>query len=204
MKYFIGPKVSFDVPGFLDVALLFRNERNHDWFATSSGFGGAGCSGTCNPDVAFDNTFQIEAAWGIPFEFMIPLKFQGFFNLAGAKGTGGTHISSYFEKGSIDGKRATESSAHLRTGHWDYFHFILIAPGIDQCHLPCVHDLYRRRFQHFSRACIDNLLETLYGNRGHDRLGFRSRRLGSVRRFGTLYYESGRGLDCQGGSVFFI
>src|SRR5208283_2226986 len=47
--------VSFDVPGFFDVAVVFRTEHNHNWYATYAQFGGAGCvpsaTQVCNPDI---------------------------------------------------------------------------------------------------------------------------------------------------------
>ncbi len=38
-KWALGPKVSFDVPGFFDVAVVWRTEHNHNWYATGPGFG---------------------------------------------------------------------------------------------------------------------------------------------------------------------
>jgi len=93
-KLSLGPKVSFNVPGFFDVAIVWRSERNHNWFATPPGFGGAGCmpsaSQACNPDVHFKDTAALEAAWMIPFALGWPAKFQGFLEYAGAKGRDGT------------------------------------------------------------------------------------------------------------------
>lgn len=93
-KTSLGPKVSFDVPGFLDVAVVWRTERNHNWFATPAGFGGAGCAQppaqACNPDVHFKDTAALEVAWMIPFSLGLPAKLQGFLEYAGAKGRDGT------------------------------------------------------------------------------------------------------------------
>ena len=94
-KFAIGPKFSFDVPGFFDVAIVARYEHNHNWFATGPGFGTSGCEPVntvdCNPNVKFRNTAALESAWLIPFPLgPVPMKFQGFLNWIGAKGTNGT------------------------------------------------------------------------------------------------------------------
>jgi hypothetical protein len=92
----IGPKLSFAVPGFWDLALVYRQEENHNFFATSassnggSTYGQGFCSGTCNPDVHFASTYELETAWGIPFAVGIPTVFKGFLNYTGAKGKDGT------------------------------------------------------------------------------------------------------------------
>ena len=93
-KWAIGPKVSFDVPGFFDVAVVFRTEHNHNWYATYAQFGGAGCvpsaTQVCNPDIRFKNTAALESAWMNPFHILgVPLKFQGFVNYIGSKGRDG-------------------------------------------------------------------------------------------------------------------
>jgi len=93
-KWALGPKISFDVPGFLDVALVWRSEHNHNWYATSAQFGGAGClpdpQTVCDPNIKFKDTGAVEAAWLIPFPLgSVPFKFQGFLNYIGAKGRDG-------------------------------------------------------------------------------------------------------------------
>jgi hypothetical protein len=93
-KWALGPKVSFDVPGFFDVAIVWRTEHNHNWYATSPQFGGAGCvssaTNVCNPNIEFKDTAAMEAAWLIPFPIgTVPVKFQGFMNYIGAKGRDG-------------------------------------------------------------------------------------------------------------------
>jgi hypothetical protein len=93
-KTALGPKVSFDVPGFFDVAVVWLTEHNHNWFASPPGFGGAGCvespEQTCNADVHFKDTAGIEAAWLIPFSLGLPAKVQGFLEYVGEKGKDGT------------------------------------------------------------------------------------------------------------------
>jgi hypothetical protein len=94
-KWALGPKFSFDVPGFFDVAVVWRYEHNHNWYATGPGFGTADCTPIntvyCNPNVKFRDTAALESAWLIPFPVgNVPMKFQGFLNYIGAKGTMGT------------------------------------------------------------------------------------------------------------------
>jgi nucleoside-specific outer membrane channel protein Tsx len=113
-KLVLGPKVSFDVPGFLDLALVARTERNHNWFATAAGFGGAGCTGICNPDVTFKTAPGIEVAWLTPFTAGLPAKFQGFMSWTGQKGRDGLgaetkpetllELSVLFDVGSVAGR----------------------------------------------------------------------------------------------------
>jgi hypothetical protein len=94
-KWALGPKISFDVPGFFDMAVVWRSEHNHNWYATGPGFGTAGCTPVetvyCNPNVKFRDTAALESAWLIPFPIgSVPMKFQGFLDYIGAKGTNGT------------------------------------------------------------------------------------------------------------------
>lgn len=71
----VGPTLKFDVPGFLDVSLLFGKEWNHNNF------------GSVDKEIAFDPQWIISAAWGIPFNAgPVPLKFQGFANYLSEKG----------------------------------------------------------------------------------------------------------------------
>jgi hypothetical protein len=121
-KTALGPKISFDVPGFWDVAVVWRTEHNHNWFATGSGFGGAGCvsssTSVCNPDVHFKDTVALESAWLIPFgQLGIPAKFQGFLNYIGEKGKDGVgaqtkpetllEVALMFDLGSLAGYKDT-------------------------------------------------------------------------------------------------
>ncbi|MCV2217189.1 outer membrane protein OmpK [Thauera sp. Sel9] len=74
----IGPTLKFDVPGFLDVSLLYGKEWNH------CGLGSPACP---KSDIAFDPQWILSAAWGIPFNAgPVPLKFQGFINVNSEKG----------------------------------------------------------------------------------------------------------------------
>ena len=74
----VGPTLKFDVPGFLDVSLLYGRESNH------CGLGAPACP---KADITFDPQWILSAAWGIPFQTgPVPLKFQGFVNYIGAKG----------------------------------------------------------------------------------------------------------------------
>jgi nucleoside-specific outer membrane channel protein Tsx len=73
-KFVIGPTLKFDVPGFLDISLLFRTERNHN--------------GIVGKSVTFDNTYGVSMAWGIPIK-SINSKFDGFIDHIGPKGKDG-------------------------------------------------------------------------------------------------------------------
>jgi len=74
----IGPTLKFDVPGFLDLSLLYGRERNH------CGLGRPACP---QEDILFDPQWILSAAWGIPFQTgPLPLKFQGFINYSSEKG----------------------------------------------------------------------------------------------------------------------
>ena len=74
----VGPTLKFDVPGFLDVSLLYGKEWNH------CGLGSPACP---KSDISFDPQLILSAAWGIPFSAgPVPLKFQGFINVNGEKG----------------------------------------------------------------------------------------------------------------------
>jgi len=76
--FVVGPTLKFDVPGFLDVSLLYGRESNH------CGLGAPACP---TADITFDPQWILSAAWGIPFEAgPVPLKFQGFVNYNSAKG----------------------------------------------------------------------------------------------------------------------
>jgi len=76
----VGPTLKFDVPGFLDVSLLYGKEWNH--------CGLSGCAAPGNhANIDFDPYYIISLAWGIPFQAgSVPLKFQGFLNYNGKKG----------------------------------------------------------------------------------------------------------------------
>ncbi len=71
-----GPALKFDVPGFLDLALLYYKERNHK-----------GIPGTPDPNHTFEGTWMLNAAWGIPFQIgSTSAVFNGLFNRLGEKG----------------------------------------------------------------------------------------------------------------------
>lgn len=73
-KFVIGPTIKFDVPGFFDVSLLYRTERNHN--------------GIVGKSVRFDDTYGVSLAWGIPIK-AINAKFDGFLDYVGPKGKDG-------------------------------------------------------------------------------------------------------------------
>lgn len=70
-----GPTLKFDVPGFLDVSLLFGREWNQNKL------------GSPKQRVAFDAQWILNTAWGIPFTVgPVPLRFQGFANHLSKRG----------------------------------------------------------------------------------------------------------------------
>lgn len=73
-KFVIGPTLKFDVPGFFDVSLLYRTEKNHN--------------GIVGTSVDFDPTYGVSLAWGIPLD-SIGAKFDGFLDYIGPKGKDG-------------------------------------------------------------------------------------------------------------------
>jgi len=78
--FVVGPTLKFDVPGFLDVSLLYARESNH------CGLPPCGLPANTNK-ISFDPYWVLSAAWGIPFEAgPLPMKFQGFMNYNTAKG----------------------------------------------------------------------------------------------------------------------
>lgn len=73
-----GPTLMMDVPGFLNVSLLYLWESN----APYSKF-----SGTQTERYSYDVHPMLTAAWGIPFNLgPIPLSFEGFANFIASKG----------------------------------------------------------------------------------------------------------------------
>ena len=62
-KFMTGPTMMFDVPGFLNVGLLYIKEKNHN--------------GIVGTSVDFDPTYRLAAAWGIPIK-SINSVFKGF------------------------------------------------------------------------------------------------------------------------------
>ncbi|SFU76224.1 hypothetical protein [Halomonas korlensis] len=73
-----GPTLKFDVPkGFVDLSLFYAHEWNH-----------CGASFCDVDEIEFDPYYQINLAWGLPFEISaLPMKFQGFYNYNGKKGS---------------------------------------------------------------------------------------------------------------------
>lgn len=101
-KFVIGPTLKFDVPGFFDVSLLYRTEKNHN--------------GIVGRSVTFDDTYGVSLAWGIPIK-AINAKFDGFLDHVGPKGKDGfgfetkaeTLARAYlmFDVGKLAGKDGT-------------------------------------------------------------------------------------------------
>jgi nucleoside-specific outer membrane channel protein Tsx len=78
----VGPTLRLDVPGFLDVSLLYYKESNYR---------GIGTGANSN----FKATYMATASWGTPFAVAgAPFKFQGFVNYTGDKGTDYTGVQT--------------------------------------------------------------------------------------------------------------
>jgi hypothetical protein len=73
-----GPTLFVDVPGFLNVSVLFLRESN----APHSTFPG----GTDTPRYSYKTHGMLTAAWGIPLSSTVPVSFEGFMNYIGSKG----------------------------------------------------------------------------------------------------------------------
>ncbi|TIC87127.1 hypothetical protein [Crenobacter intestini] len=75
----IGPTIKFDVPGFLDVSLLYRDETNHNGIPSAK-----------ERNVHFDSTWNLNVSWGIPFHIgAASMLFKGFADYIGEKGRDG-------------------------------------------------------------------------------------------------------------------
>ena len=73
-----GPTFMADVPGFLNISVLYLWESN----APFNTF-----SGVSTPRYNYDPHAMIGAAWGIPFSIgSVPFAFEGFANIIAAKG----------------------------------------------------------------------------------------------------------------------
>ncbi len=69
----LGPTLMFDVPGFLNVSLLARDESNHPNAIKSR--------------YTYDTNLMLSAAWKLPFQAgPLPVTFEGYANYIGAKG----------------------------------------------------------------------------------------------------------------------
>ncbi len=91
-KLMAGPSFSFKVPGFLNVALLYYKEKNHNAFGGSKTPIGGGT------DVTFDGTYQVAAAWGIPVALgKVNTSVKGFATFTGAKGKDGSAVETKLE-----------------------------------------------------------------------------------------------------------
>jgi hypothetical protein len=73
-----GPTLFVDVPGFLNVSVLFLKESN----APHSTFPGGGDT----PRYTYKTHPMLTAAWGIPVSSSIPVSFEGFANYISSKG----------------------------------------------------------------------------------------------------------------------
>ena len=87
-KIMTGPTVSFQVPGFFTLGVVYYNEKNHNAFANVSK-----PHQSINP--SFDATYQVQAAWGIDVKLGdVNSKVKGFGALTGAKGKDGGGVET--------------------------------------------------------------------------------------------------------------
>jgi nucleoside-specific outer membrane channel protein Tsx len=110
-KFVVGPTLSFDVPGFFDVSLLYFKEHNHNGIVPL-----IGSPAGMTDEVRFKPTYQIAMAWGIPVP-AINAKFNGFLNHTGKKGKDGFGAETQpetlgraylmFDVGALMGKKET-------------------------------------------------------------------------------------------------
>ncbi|MEJ2688222.1 MAG: hypothetical protein P8124_13785 [Gammaproteobacteria bacterium] len=124
-KFVIGPTLSFDVPGFFDVSLLYRTESNHN--------------GIVGKTVVFDPTYGVSLSWGIPFN-SIHAKFTGFLDYIGKKGKNGfgaqtgaeTLMRAYlmYDVGALAGKKQT-FYAGVGYEYWHNKFGVATGPGND-------------------------------------------------------------------------
>lgn len=124
-KTVLGPTVVFDVPGYFNVSLLLRKERNHN--------------GIVGTSVTFDDTYGINLAWSMPIN-MVRGKLTGFLDYIGAKGKDGfgadtapeTLSRAYlmFDIGSFAGKKET-FFAGAGYEYWNNKYGVATGPGND-------------------------------------------------------------------------
>lgn len=101
-KVVFGPTLKFKVPGFFDISLLYRTEKNHN--------------GIVGRSINFDSTYGVSMAWGIPIK-AINSKFDGFIDHIGPKGLDGfgfdtkaetlARLFLMYDIGSLAGKAGT-------------------------------------------------------------------------------------------------
>ncbi len=72
-----GPTLFMDVPGFLNVGVLFLNESNAPYNTFT---------GVSTPRYTYKTHAMLTAAWGIPLSKAVPVSFEGFMNFIGSKG----------------------------------------------------------------------------------------------------------------------
>jgi nucleoside-specific outer membrane channel protein Tsx len=75
--FVVGPTLSMDVPGFLNVGLLLLKESNAPYNTFSN---------TSTPRYSYKTHPMLTAAWGIPLSKDIPISFEGFANFIASKG----------------------------------------------------------------------------------------------------------------------
>jgi hypothetical protein len=87
LKLTVGPTVSFDIPGFLEVGAFYYKETNHN--------------GIVGKDVTFNAALKLGAAWS--YDITPAIAFKGFIDFVGPKGTDG-----------FGNKTKTETLSHIK------------------------------------------------------------------------------------------
>lgn len=75
LKFLVGPKVDFDVPGLLQVALLYKKEWDNN-----------SITGT---HVHYDDTYRVATNWAFNFQLGLPAVFKGWGTYTGKMGKDG-------------------------------------------------------------------------------------------------------------------
>jgi hypothetical protein len=79
-KYFIGPTINFNAPGFASLSVLLKAEQNHNAIVGKY--------------VGFHGNIQLEGSWGFPMHILLPAKIVGFFTYDTPKGPDGFGVQT--------------------------------------------------------------------------------------------------------------
>ena len=111
-----GPTLKFDVPGYLDISLLYAMEWNH-----------CGLNACQAENIQFDPYYVLHMVWGIPFQVAgVPLKFQGFASYKTEKG------KDYFKQDTAE-ESLVRASLMVDVGQlaWGRKNTLLVGPGYE-------------------------------------------------------------------------
>jgi opacity protein-like surface antigen len=114
-----GLQVSFDVPGYFNVAVALHKEWNHNGIVPELQAIGVGCPGACTENPSFKPTAVIEAQYMQPLTFTgLPLRFSGFTNVVFPKGNDGFGMPTKTEL--LTDNRLTLDVGKLAAGKADF------------------------------------------------------------------------------------